>query len=435
MCLKHLLFSRRYAPLFWTQFLGAMNDNIFRNALILFVAYSSLGADPSQASLVNTLAGGLFIAPFFLFSSMAGQITDKFDKAHVIRATKVFELLVMGLTAAAFYHGHFPMLIALLFLMGSQSAFFGPAKYSIMGDHLSKAELMGGNAYIEAGTFLAILLGSILGSSLTILDPSMLTVGCALMGVSVLGWISSCFIPRTHTNQPTLKLGFNLIKETQELVKYTRSNPLIYWIIIGISWFWVIGFTFLTHLPVMTKEYLHGSEGCVLLIFLLFSVGIGVGSLLCHRLFKEQVSLDYLPYFGVLISLFLFDFFFSISSLPPLHSDAVLYAPWTFVSHPQHWRLIIDLLAMSVFSGLFVVPLYTTMQLVSPESTCSRIIAANNIFNAIFMVACSVLVSVFLAGRGQVMDVFLILAVVNVFMVVLVHQKTRPWQETWVLSS
>ncbi|MES2212687.1 MAG: hypothetical protein V4490_06075, partial [Pseudomonadota bacterium] len=236
------------------------------------------------------------------------------------------------------------------------------------------------------------------------------------------------FIPNAPAGDPKLKISFNLFRGTVGIIQKTKEIPLVYWTIIGISWFWVIGCSFITQLPVLMREYLHATEGCVVLVFLLFSIGLGIGSFLCHKFFKEKVTLEYMPYLGALISLFMIDFYISAASLPSQPTQS-LSTVLQFIQSPYNWRLMIDIIAISIFSGLFVVPLYTVMQIISPSENCSRIIAANNVLNAGFMVASSVVISLFLAGNGNTLDIILGLGLLNIPVVTMVYHRIKPWHQ------
>lgn len=405
----HLLTTKRFLPLFTTQALGALNDNLFKNALALLIVFRIAEVTDINGQLMVTIAGGLFILPFFLFSALAGQIADKFEKSGLIRTIKTAEIFIMGLGAAGLVYGNATYLIAVLFLMGMQSAFFGPVKYSILPDHLAEDELIGGNALIEAGTFLSILLGTIAG--LWVLqDNGIAIVSAGVIAVACVGLATSFAIPKAPAPAPDLKINPNFLSETWSIVRKAREQRGIFLSILGISWFWLVGATFLTQFPAFAKDVLSGDETVVTLLLVLFSVGIGLGSLFCNRLLGGEISARYVPLAAIGMTIFIVDLFFASSGRPVL---AELANGWEFLGAPSNWRIIFDLLAISVCGGLFIVPLYAILQSRSEEAYRSRMVAANNILNAFFIVAGAVAATVMLALGLSVPAVFLALAIGN----------------------
>jgi len=407
----HLIQTRRFWPLFVTQFLGAANDNLFKNALVILILYRLGQGGTMNPQILVTLAAGIFILPFFLFSANAGQLADKFEKSRLIRWIKFGEICIMSGAVFGLHNGEVNILLGVLFLMGTQSAYFGPLKYSILPDHLAEDELIGGNALIEAGTFLAILLGTIAGGLLILTDDGILIVSSAILGLAVLGWVSSFFIPAAPAPAPDLKIGINIFSGIAKMVGMARSRRDVFMSILGISWFWLVGATFLAQFPAFAKNVLGGDETIVTLFLTAFSVGIGLGSLLCNRLLKGEVSAKYVPFGALGMTLFILDLYWVSSALPKPGPALVGFG--VFLDTPVSWRLLADLLGISMSGGIFIVPLYALVQSHSQKDQRSRIIAANNILNAAFMVTGALAASLMLALHLSVPEVFLVLAIVN----------------------
>jgi 1-acyl-sn-glycerol-3-phosphate acyltransferase len=406
-----LLSIRRFAPFFWTQFLGAFNDNVFKNALMLMIAFQA-GQHLSMASdVVINLAAGLFILPFFLFSATAGQIADKMEKSRLIRRIKLMEIAIMACGALAFWTGSLIALMGLLFLMGTQSAFFGPVKYSIMPEHLKPSEIVGGNALVEMGTFVSILLGTLCGGVLIQMKYGAAITGLVLVAVAMAGWLVSRMIPVTQTRAPHLTVRWNLLRETLRTIGYARRERSVFLSILGISWFWMLGAAYLTQLPNFTKTVLRGGESVVTLLLTLFSIGVGVGSMLCERLSDKKVELGLVPLGSIGLSLFGIDLFWACR-FPDTGS---LMSLAQFLDVSGSVRLMIDFVMIGVFGGLYIVPLFAMVQMRTRPQERARVIAANNIINALFMVLSSLAGAVVLGLAGVSIPVFfLLLALANI---------------------
>lgn len=378
----HLLGTRRFAPFFWTQFLGAFNDNLYKNALVVMLTFNTAQWTTLTPQTLANLAAGLFILPFFLFSATAGQLADKYDKARLARLAKLLEIVVMGLGALGFYLHSLTVLLAALFLMGLQSALFGPVKYAILPQHLPEQELVGGNALVEAGTFVSILVGTLAGGLLagSGLNPGW--IGGAAIFVAVAGYAASRGIPAAPPPSPGLCIHLNPLTQTWRSMIFARENHGVFLAIIGISWFWLYGALLLAQFPVYAKSVLGGDETLVTLMLAIFTVGIGAGSLLCDKFSGRHVEIGLVP-FGV-IGLALFGFDLALAS-PAGHSGAPQPIAVVLSSFAT-WRVLFDLLAIGVFGGFYIVPLYVLMQSRSAPEHRARIIAANNILNALFMV-------------------------------------------------
>ena len=407
----HLFGSRRFLPLFLTVILGAANDNVFKNAMVILVLYFIAGQAPVGDSVLVTVALGLFVLPFFLFSATAGQLADKFEKSRLVRKIKLAEIAIMAMGALGLIIGNTYFLLAVLFLMGVQSAFFGPIKYSILPAILREDELIGGNAIIEAGTFLAILVGTIAGGLLIAFDNGVAIVGSTVLGLAILGWLVSFGVPRAEPPQPKLAINPNFLAETLLMVRRTTRVRSVFLSILGISWFWLIGATLLAQFPNFAKMVFNANNYVVTFFLILATIGIAAGSMLCNSLLKGEISARYVPLASLGITVFLGDLWLASPDLQALTEPTIGLA--TFLREPGNWRIIVDLLGATACGGLFSVPLYAIMQSRSEEAERSRIIAGNNILNALFMVVGALGASAMLLLNFAVPDIFLALAISN----------------------
>ncbi|WKN22177.1 MFS transporter [Azotobacter vinelandii] len=404
-----LLRARRFGPLFVTQFLGAFNDNLFKNALVVLLTYQTAQWTSLSPGLLANLAAGLFILPFFLFSASAGQLADKYDKALLARWTKLLEILIVLLIGAGFWLHSLAVLLAGLFLLGLQSTLFGPVKYAILPQHLGETELVGGNALIEAGTFVAILVGTLSGALLAGIEGGApwITAGCLL--VAVAGYLGSLRIPVAAPPEPGLRLNPNPFGETRRSIGFAREDRSVFLAILGISWFWLYGALLLAQFPAYTKDVLGAGEGGVTLLLTVFTLGIGGGSLLCKRLSGQRVEIGLVPLGALGLSLFGLDLAFAspvAAAGGPLGLAALLAAPGTL-------HVLADLFALGLFGGLFIVPLYTLMQLRSAPAQRARIVAANNILNALFMVLGALAAALLLAAGLSIPALFGVASLAN----------------------
>ena len=405
-----LLRQRRFGPFFLTQFLGAFNDNVFKNALLILIVYQSTEALAGEVNLWTNLCAGLFILPYFLFSATAGQLADKFEKARLIRCVKVAETVLMVGAAAGFYFRQVPLLIGVLFLMGTQSTLFGPVKYSILPQHLKREELVGGNGWVEMGTFLAILLGTLIGGVLIGLDGmGRGLVAGALVVVAVLGYLASRCVPEAPAADPGLTISWNPLRETMRTLRLIRRRRPVWLSILGISWFWFYGALVLAQLPVFAEATLGGSEQVVTLLLALFSVGIGAGSLLCKRLSGDCVELGLVPFGAAGLTLFGMDLFFA----SPEPAGGALVGALGFLVQSGSWRVALDVVMIGSFGGFFIVPLYAFVQERSDARHLARVIAGANIVNAAFMVAAAVVATGLLAAGLTIPQLFLATALMN----------------------
>ena len=404
-----LLGQRRFAPFFWTQFLGAGNDNVFKFAFTILVTYQLQVAwlPPALAGLV---IGALFILPYLLFSATSGQFTDKYDKTAIIRWVKNLEIAIMLLAAYGFLQNQVVVLLACTFLMGLHSTLFGPVKFAYLPQVLSPRELTGGNGMIEMGTFVAILLGNIAGG-LLIATPAIghLQVAGACVALAIAGRLVAQTIPQTGASDPGLRINWNPVTETWRNLKMAHGNLVVFRSLLGISWMWFFGAVFLSQFPSFAKEVLHGDAQVASLLLVVFSIGIAAGSLMCEVLSRGHVEIGVVPVGAIGMSAFALDLYFATRGLPPsaeLSLDAFLHVP-------AHWRVMADLALLSFFAGLYSVPMYALIQLRSQPTHRARIIAANNILNALFMIASSVIVGLLLKAGFSIAEVFLFVAVAN----------------------
>ncbi|HEX5392155.1 MAG TPA: MFS transporter [Rhodocyclaceae bacterium] len=377
-----LLKTRRFGPFFGTQFLGAFNDNLFKNALVVLLTFQAAQWTSIKPELLANLAAGIFILPFFLFSATAGQLADKYDKALLARLVKVLEMGIMVLAGVGFSLHSLAALLTCLFLLGLHSTLFGPVKYAILPQHLGNDELVGGNALIEAGTFVAILLGTLAGGLLAGMAGGTTLIALTCFAVAVAGYLTSRGIPTAPAPEPGLRINPNPITETWRNIGFARENRTVFLSILGISWFWLFGALLLAQFPAYAKNVLGGAETSVTLLLATFTLGIGVGSLLCERLSAGQVEIGLVPFGSIGMTLFGLDLAFASPSAAPLAPLGVL----ALLAEPGTLRVLFDLFAIGLFGGFFIVPLYALVQLRSDPAFRARIIAANNIMNALFMV-------------------------------------------------
>ena len=404
-----LLGQRRFAPFFWTQFLGAGNDNLFKFAFTVMVTYQLQVSwlTPQMAGLV---IGALFILPFLLFSATSGQITDKYDKTRVIRFVKNLEIAIMVLAAYGFWIASPYVLLACVFLMGLHSTIFGPVKFAYLPQHLSERELTGGNGMVEMGTFVAILLGQVAGGLLVAIpEVGRHYVAFACIALALIGRVTAQAVPASPSTDPELVINWNPVTETWRNLKLAHANIVVFRSLLGISWMWFFGAAFLAQFPSFAKDVLHGDEQVASLLLVVFSVGIGIGSLLCEVLSRRHVEIGLVPLGAIGMSVFAVDLYFAARGLPP----SAGYSLASFLAEHAHWRVMADLALLSLFAGLYSVPMYALVQLRSAPSHRARIIAANNILNALLMIASSILVGGLLAAGFTIPQVFLVISILN----------------------
>jgi acyl-[acyl-carrier-protein]-phospholipid O-acyltransferase/long-chain-fatty-acid--[acyl-carrier-protein] ligase len=405
-----LLFGRRLAGMFVAQFLGALNDNLLKNALVIQVAYGR-SESASDIEVIVTIATALFILPYFLFSATAGELADKFAKAQLIRSLKIWEIGVMTLAAASFlFGGGTGIGLTILFLLGVQAAFFGPVKYGILPELLTPEELLPGNAVVEAGTFLAILIGTIAGGLLILMQDGPAIVSVTLLVCAIGGWLASLCIPRTAGGASDLRINPNIAVETWKVLRYANESVEMRWIILGNSWFWLVAVALVSQFPNYAKDVLGADNQVVTLFLTLNSLGIGAGSLLAGRLLGGNISLKLVPISALAMAVFGVDLWLSDGR----HIGSGLMSAHEFLTLAQNWRVCFDLIAIAVAAGVFIVPLYALMQAKSESQHRSRVVAANNVWNALFMVGAGIGSAVMLKLGASVTDIFLVVGVANV---------------------
>ncbi|NOH34803.1 MFS transporter [Vibrio chagasii] len=428
-----LLTQKRFLPYFITQFLGAFNDNIFKNVLLLFVAFASVDTLPISSNLFINLAAGLFILPFFLFSALAGVLADKYEKSWFIRKVKLLEVVIMSLGAVGFIYESYGILLLLLFLMGTQSAFFGPVKYALLPQQLETKELVSGNALVETGTFLAILIGTLGAGIIASEESAKLVAAICIVSFAVLGYVSSCFIPEAPSNAPDLKVKWQPIKLTKATLAIAKKDRPTFQALMSISWFWFLGATYLTQFPNFTKLHLNGTESSVAFLLALFSVGIAIGSLACDKLSNHRIEIGIVPMGSLGISIFGLLMATSIpESLPEFSSFQ------QFVTYSELWPLFAYLLLLGISGGIFIVPLYSLMQLRAKPDERAQVIAGLNIYNSLFMVGSAVMGIVCLSVLElSIPQLFVLLALLNTFVMLYLFYQVPIYAFrffTWVVT-
>lgn len=404
-----LLKQRRFAPFFWTQFAGAANDNLFKFAFTVMVTYQLQVAwlPPSLAGLV---IGALFILPFLLFSATSGQLADKYDKRSLILFVKWLEIAIMLVAAVGFFTANVTTLLACTFLMGLHSTLFGPVKFAYLPQHLGERELTGGNGMVEMGTFVAILLGNVAGGLIVAIpEVGAHWVGIGCIALAIAGRLVSHWIPASPATDPGLAINWNPFTETWRNLKLAYGNIVVFRSLLGISWMWFFGAVFLSQFPSFAKEVLHGNEQVASLLLVVFSVGIGTGSLMCERLSRRHVDIGLVPVGAIGMTVFAVDLYFASRGLPPVAPQTLAQ----FTAVPAHWRVMADLALLSFFAGLYSVPMYALIQLRAQPTHRARIIAANNILNALFMIASAVLAGALLQAGLTIPQVFLAVGIAN----------------------
>jgi 1-acyl-sn-glycerol-3-phosphate acyltransferase len=412
-----LLRSRRFLPLFVTQFLGAFNDNVIKNAIVVLLAFQSAQWTTMAPELLANVAAGIFILPFFLFSATAGQLADKYDKARIARLVKLLEIVIVLVAGVALSMHSMPLILSALFLLGVHSTLFGPVKFAILPQHLKADELVGGNALVEAGTFVAILVGTLLGGLLAGQgETTWITV--AGLVIAVLGYIASRGIPSAPAPEPELVINPNPITETWRNIGFARTNPVVFRSIMGISWFWLFGALFLTQIPLYVKNVIGGSETAVTLILATFTLGIGVGSMLCEKLSGHRVEIGLVPLGSIGLTVFAIDLAFA-SPAAPLGVGLTALA---LLAEPGIWRVLVDLAGLGIFGGLFIVPLYALVQSRADPRYGARIIAANNIVNSFFMVVGSLVAAALLSNGLSIPMLFAVAGVLNALVAIHIYR-------------
>ncbi|GAB4011622.1 MAG: MFS transporter [Bdellovibrio sp.] len=427
---NNLIFGdKRFWPLFWTQFLGALNDNFFKNALVMMITYKAVSLWGLSADLLVPLAGGIFIFPFFIFSATGGQVADRYGKHTVMKIVKFLEIVIMVAGSIGIFFEMYQTLFIVLFCMGSQSAFFGPLKYGIIPFLVEEDELVAANAAVSAGTFIAILMGTIVGGSFIELSyfDTLLSVG--LIGLAIIGFITSLKVKEVPPVDPQIKVDYTFLKPTWDILKMTKKNKDVFLTIMGISWFWFLGAAILSVLPPLVKNVFGGRPEVATMFLAVFTIGMGLGSFLTEKISRHQIEIGVVPISAVVMSLFLFDLVY-VSGNWPVFVDAGMLDLAGYFNMDNSVRALFDLFMMSVFGGGYIVPQMSYVQWKSPREELSRIIAGNNIINSLFMVLAAV--SVMILVKWGYPFVIMCLAIVNIivsFVLYAFHseQTIRIW--------
>ena len=413
-----LLRQRRFAPFFSTQFLGALNDNIFRNGLVILITYQGTRVLGLEPAMLANVAAFLLILPFFLFSASAGQLADKYEKSMLMRRIKLLEIGLMSFAAVALLTERYSLLLLVLFLMGCQSTLFGPVKYAYLPQKLDTSELVGGNALVESGTYVAIILGLVIGVEVIDFESSRQTIlALTLVFVAVLGYWSSRQIPKTEAVDPQLEFNWNAWQETWHIVSFARENKSVFLAILGVSWFWFFGSAMTIQMPAYAKEVLLGNESVVTALLVAFALGVGIGSLLCERLSRKRIELGLVPFGSIGMSLFAADLYFAHPHVALSGSSSLS----SFLSTASNWRVLADLALLGAFGAFYSVPLYAMIQQRSKRHHLSRIIAANNIINSLFMVAAAIICIATLKLGFSIPQLFLVIATLNIAVAVYIY--------------
>lgn len=413
----HLFTKRRFLPFFITQFLGALNDNLFKNALLVIIVSSAVASADSNTNFTTNLAAGLFILPFFLFSTVAGHLADRFDKAYLIRRIKFAEIILMLIGCFSLWQTNINLMLAVLFLLGVQSAFFGPIKYAIIPQHMSHNELLAANAQVGMGTFVSILLGTLIGGWLVTEPQGSMQLGALIILVAIIGWLSSCQIPNAPAEQKASEqlVSFNPIRETAVNYRLAKHNKTVLYCIFSSSWFWLYGACFLTQVPNFSVAILGGDPKLISILLGAFIIGVAIGSLCCTRLSRGRVEPGLVPMGAVGLSLFAIDLFFSSTAYAQINSSGDTVLPLAFLSMPAGLRILADLLFIGLFGGLFIVPINAMIQSKTDGASRARVVSVNNIFNSLFMVSGSLLGMFFLSYLDwSIPQFFLLLAFFNI---------------------
>ncbi|MEN8291692.1 MFS transporter [Acinetobacter radioresistens] len=427
---EHLLRSRRFLPMFLTQFFGALNDNIYKQGLLLVITYGWIHQQGVPVSTLNNLAALLFILPYFIFSATAGQIADRYERSRLVRMIKILEIMIMLIGSAGFLMGNLWLLLLALFMMGTHSTFFGPIKYAILPEILKPQELMSGNALFQSGTSIAILMGMILGGAvISISQGNLFWISLTVVVIACLGYLTSRFILPQKVSAPDLQIDWNFFRTSFQTIQYAKSLPLIFTILLGNSWYWFYGATYLTQIPQLTQQNLHASENVVSLLLTFFSVGIGVGSLLCRKIGGSEVNIKMVPVGAVGLTIFALYFAGSLMFVPE-HTGEMLSLSDFFHQGWVYYHVMLAVTLLGISGGFYIVPLYAMMQAYSPRSHRARVVAANNILNAVFMVSSAIFSILILSIlKIDIKILFVITAVLSAIFTIWLLIRLKPMLE------
>jgi 1-acyl-sn-glycerol-3-phosphate acyltransferase len=430
-----LLRQRRFAPLFWVQFLGAANDNIYKFAFTLLATYVAARWGNVEPRIAGFLIGALFIAPFVLFSATSGQLADKLEKSWFIRRVKDAEIIVMLIGGAGLALQSPWLAYAGVFLLGLQSTLFGPVKYAYLPQHLDTHEVTGGNGMVEMGTFVAILLGTIGGGLLIgrLGEHGALATAAVVLALALAGRVAAQFVPHSPAADPGLAINWNPFSETWRNLQIAHRDAAVFNSIIGISWLWFFGSVFLTSFTPYARESLGGTEAVVTLLLAVFSIGVGIGSLACERLSKRRVEIGLVPLGSIGMTVFALDLYFASVAFSPMQAGGLRQ----FLAAPGAWRIVADLALLALSAGLYSVPLYALIQTRADRRRVARIVAANNILNAIFMVVASIMAALLLTSGLTIPELFLVTALMNAAVALYIYRLVPEFLLrflAWVLT-
>lgn len=415
----YLFKDRRFLPIFIVQFCGCLNDSILKNALIILVTFKLANELPLPSYVLVMLANVIFILPFVLFASLAGQIADRYERSNLVKIIKLIEIGIVFVCSYGFYTTNLVILFSCIALMGIHSTFFGPIKYSVLPDKLEKHELLGANGFIEAGTFLSILIGTMMGGFYNF--SGSLIIALAII-IALLGFAASLFMPKSNNSNLNIKINPNIIKATIQMVKYSSSKNQVYLAILGISWFWFIGAVIMSQIPSLTRHTLGADENVANLFLAIFSIGVGVGSFLCNKIFANKITTKYVFIAAIGISLFSIDLFFASRIAGISYEPEHLKSVYDFLSRGHYWRILFDLFALAAIGGLYVVPLFAVMQYFTSPAYRSRVIAANNLINSFFMASSTAILSLLFYMNFSIPSVILIVGILNMVVAIYIYQ-------------
>lgn len=415
----YLFKDRRFLPIFIVQLFGCLNDSVLKYALIVLITFKLAGQLSMPAHVMVMIANIVFIAPFVLFASLAGQLADKYERAFLTKIIKIFELVIVFVAVYAFKSTNIPLLYVALAMLGTHSAFFGPIKYSVLPDQLDKSELISANGYIEAGTFLGILIGTLIGGFYNMNENLVLFIALAF---AVTGLVASFYMPNSNNSDPSIKINPNLIEETLRILKFSYNKKQIYLAILGISWFWFIGAAMLTQIPSLTRDILGANENVANLFLATFSIGVGVGSFWCNKFFENEITVKYVFLAALGISFFGIDLYFATHIAQINYEPEKLKTVWEFLSRGHYLRILFDLFALAAVGGLYIVPLYAVLQFFSTEHYRSRVIAANNLINSAFMASSTAILSLFYYLNFSIPTVILIISIMDVIVAIYIFR-------------
>lgn len=426
--LSHLLATKRFLPLFITQSMAAFNDSLFRNTLIMLINYQLAINLHKNAATLSAMVSGIFILPFLLFSATGGELADKFSKSNLIRVIKVAEIIIIIIATIGLFQTNINLLFIALFLMGLHSAIFGPVKYAIIPELLDKHEILGGNSWFEASTFVVILLGTMASSLGFSLHYGMYIISLVFLSCAICALISGFMIPKTKAIEPNLQISWNFINKTFEVIYESRRNKKIFYSILTISWLWFMGIVLTTELPVLFTTLFNVTPSVVSTVIAVFSIGVAVGSLLCNKISKGIAKFNYTPWVMIGMSLFILDLCYSCYTrnlIPNSKPVDIVY----MLNHQSGWRMFCDIFAAAICGGLYVLPFATVLQTESKDSYRSRIIASGNIINALFMVIASIMVITIIKIGFSVISVFIITAILNIIFAVWLLYKISIFKQ------